>query len=111
MNRSPNAQPGLLPQEGALQHERSPRPLPLFLELVRQVSESDPDLARDALTGLRAYENATRGARPEPTPEIARVGGSRIRDHGGEGPPAILIPSLINPPTILDTEPHGARAH
>ena len=85
--------------------------MPLFLELVRQVSASDPDLARDALTGLRAYENAARVARPEPLPEIARVGGSCIRDHGGEGPPAILIPSLINPPTILDLDAEVSLAN
>jgi hypothetical protein len=40
--------------------------LPLFLELVRRVSESDPELARDALAGLRAYERAPRVQRPEP---------------------------------------------
>ena len=27
-----------------------------------------------------------------------------MRDYGGTGPPAILIPSLINPPRILDLE-------
>ncbi len=87
-----------------MQHERSPRPLPLFLELVREMSERDPDLARDALTGLRAYESAERIQRPELKPEIARVNGSCIRDHGGSGPPALLIPSLINPPRILDLD-------
>jgi polyhydroxyalkanoate synthase len=84
--------------------------LPLFLELVRQVAESDPELARDALTGLRAYENAARLPRPAQRPEIARVGGSCIRDHGGDGPPAVLIPSLINPPTILDLDPEVSLA-
>ena len=83
---------------------RAPRPLPLFLELVRQVSERDPHLAREALTGLRAYAAAERAARPEPKPEIALVGGTVLRDHGGTGPPAILIPSLINPPRVLDLD-------
>jgi polyhydroxyalkanoate synthase len=27
-----------------------------------------------------------------------------LRDHGGSGPPALLIPSLINPPLILDLD-------
>ena len=27
-----------------------------------------------------------------------------MRDHGGSGPPALLIPSLINPPRILDLD-------
>jgi polyhydroxyalkanoate synthase len=76
----------------------------LFLELLREVSERDPELARDALAGLRAYESAARRERPPAKPEIARVGGASLRDHGGDGPPAVLIPSLINPPRILDLD-------
>src|SRR5438046_4154827 len=104
MNRSTNANGDLLPEHSAVQHEHAPRPLPLFLELVRQVSEHDPELARDALAGLRAYESAERHSRPAPKPEIARVDGACLRDHGGDGPPAVLIPSLINPPRILDLD-------
>jgi polyhydroxyalkanoate synthase subunit PhaC len=113
MNRSPNqsqdaAREALLPQHSALQHEHSsgkaPRPLPLFLELVRRVSERDPGLARDALAGLRAYASAERRPPPVPKPEVARVRGACLRDHGGEGPAAVLIPSLINPPRILDLD-------
>jgi polyhydroxyalkanoate synthase len=84
--------------------------LPLFLELLREVSERDPQLARDALTGLRAYENAARVPLPPPKPEIARASGSCIRDHGGDGPPALLIPSLINPPRILDLDAETSLA-
>ena len=72
--------------------------------MVRRVTESDPERAREALTGLRAYEQAERRPRPQPLPEVARVRGACLRDHGGEGPPAILIPSLINPPRILDLD-------
>ena len=88
----------LLPEHSAPQHERAPRPLPLFLELVREMSQHDPDLARDALAGLRSYERSPRRERPPPQPEIARVGSASLRDHSGNGPPAILVPSLINPP-------------
>jgi len=94
----------LLPEHSALQHERAPRPLPLFLELVRQAAADDPALARDALAGLRAYEAAERVPREGARPEVARVRGACLRDHGREGPPAILIPSLINPPRILDLD-------
>ena len=85
----------------------APRPLPLFLELIRRASGHDPELARDALAGLRAYAAAERRARPKPKAEVARVGvvrGAALRDHGGAGPPAVLIPSLINPPRILDLD-------
>ena len=30
--------------------------------------------------------------------------GATLRDYGGEGPPAVLVPSLINPPRILDLD-------
>ncbi|HEX6740852.1 MAG TPA: alpha/beta hydrolase [Sphingomicrobium sp.] len=95
----------LLPEHSALQHERAPRPLPLFLELVRKASERDPDLARAALAGLKAYQCAERDSAPAPSPEAARVRGACLRDHGGSGPPAVLVPSLINPPRILDLDP------
>jgi polyhydroxyalkanoate synthase len=105
---------GLLPEECALQHEqaphRAPRPLPLFLELVRDVSMRDPALAAQALAGLRAYEQAPRRERPLARPEVARVRGAALRDHGGAGPPAVLIPSLINPPRILDLDPEVSLA-
>jgi polyhydroxyalkanoate synthase len=72
--------------------------------LVREVSERDPELARAALAGLRAYEQAPRRERPPPRPEVARVGGAALRDYGGSGPAAVLVPSLINPPRILDLD-------
>jgi len=68
------------------------------------VSEQDRELARDALAGLRAYEKAKRSPRPPGKPEVARIEGACLRDHGGDGAPAILIPSLINPPRILDLD-------
>ena len=72
--------------------------------MVRQVSSKDPALARKALAGLEAYENAPR---PQPRPQrsaVARVAGAALRDHGGNGAPIVLIPSLINPPHVLDLD-------
>jgi polyhydroxyalkanoate synthase len=87
-----------------VQHERAPRPLPLFLELLREVSARDSRLAVDALAGLRAYEQAPRREPRPPKPEIARVRGAALRDHGGTGRPLVLVPSLINPTRILDLD-------
>ena len=67
-------------------------------------AREDPEMARAALDGLEAYGIAERPSREEPKPEIARVGSATLRDHGGSGPPAILVPSLINPPSILDLD-------
>jgi polyhydroxyalkanoate synthase subunit PhaC len=92
------------PSDSAPQQKHAPRPLPLFLELVRQASHRDPALARRALAGLEAYETAPRPpTRPE-RPAIARIGGAALRDHGGDGAPIVLIPSLINPPHVLDLD-------
>ena len=68
------------------------------------MSARDQKLAADALAGLRAYEQAPRRERPPAKPQIARLRGATLRDHGGEGPPAVLVPSLINPPRILDLD-------
>src|SRR4051794_17732365 len=109
MDHSRNSR-DLLPEHSAVQHEHAPRPLPLFLELLRKVSENDRDLARDALAGLRAYQSAPRTKAPPPKPQIARVRGAALRDYGGVGTPAVLIPSLINPPNILDLDPEVSLA-
>lgn len=94
----------LLPEDAALQHERAPRPLPLFLELVREAGARDPALAKEALSGLRAYAEARRQPPRPPKPGIASVAGATLRNHGGSGPPLVLVPSLINPPDILDLD-------
>ena len=84
--------------------------MPLFLELVRAAGERDPDLARAALAGLRAYQEAPPAPRPRLGPVVANAGDAQLRDHGGEGPPVVLIPSLINPPRILDLDQETSLA-
>ena len=72
--------------------------------MVRSVGEKEPDLARAALEGLAKYERAER---PEPRatrPIVTEVGPARLYDFGGDGPPALLVPSLINPPHVLDLD-------
>lgn len=61
-------------------------------------------MARRALAGLEAYEAAPRPLRRGERTEVARVGAATFRDHGGDGPPLVLVPSLINPPDILDLD-------
>lgn len=97
--------PRVAPPNAALQHERAPRPLPLFLHHVAKVAETDPALAARALAGLRRY-----GQVPEPSPRperpvVASHRGASLRDCGGGGPPVLLVPSLINPPDVLDLDP------
>ncbi len=35
-------------------------------------------------------------------PAVAEHLGASLRDYGGDGPPVLFIPSLINPPNVLD---------
>ena len=100
----------LAPPLAASQHEPGPRPLPLFLELIRDFARRDPVTARAALDGLRRYQSAARGPLRVARPEIVRVGAARLRDCGGSGRPVILVPSLINPPDILDLDPDCSLA-
>jgi polyhydroxyalkanoate synthase subunit PhaC len=92
--------PTLAPRDAAAQH--GPRPLPLFLDLVRQQTEGDAERRAAVLAGLRAYQEAERAPRPPGMPVVARAGRAVLRDYGGQGPPAVFVPSLINPPFILD---------
>lgn len=83
-----------------MQHK--PRPLPLFLELLRSETAQSPDRMAAALQGLRAYQSAKRGVAAPEKPVVAQVGRAKLLDYGGEGPAVIFVPSLINPPTVLD---------
>lgn len=54
------------------------------------------------LAGVRAYQaHPYARALPAP-PALAQVGAARLLDYGGAGPAAVFVPSLINPPTVLD---------
>jgi polyhydroxyalkanoate synthase len=90
----------LAPGHAAAQH--GPRPLPLFLDLVRNQTEDDAPRRAAVLAGLRAYQAAARAVRLLDMPVVARAGRAVLRDYGGEGAPAMFVPSLINPPFILD---------
>lgn len=55
-----------------------------------------------ALKGLRAYQEAIRPPPMPIMPSVAETFGCSLRDYGGNGAPVLFIPSLINPPNILD---------
>jgi polyhydroxyalkanoate synthase len=80
----------------------------LFLDLVASQTEADPERRARILAGLKAYQEAERGVRPPEMPVVARAGRAVLRDYGGEGPAAVFVPSLINPPLILDLSEHNS---
>lgn len=110
---SPNpVLPTLTQADDALQH--GPRPLPLFLSLLWRETEGDPTLRAQAFRGLARYQQMAR-PQPQPAPPaIAAAGAARLLHYGGgtERAPTIFIPSLINPPGILDlTEERSMLRH
>lgn len=88
----------------ALQH--GPRPLPLFLDMLRRETAASPERRAAALKGLRRYQDAARLSPREPTPVSDREGSTLLRDYGGPvgATPLVFIPSLINPPDVLDLD-------
>ncbi|CAM3162391.1 alpha/beta fold hydrolase [Sphingomonas zeae] len=94
----------VLPQPNALDFasQHGPRPLPLFLAMLRSEAAENPELARRALAGLVRFQKAKRERPMRALPVRRRRGRVRLRDGGGDGRPVLFIPSLINPPSILD---------
>lgn len=90
----------LAPGDAAPQH--GPRPLTLFLDLLRREADGDPARLARVLRGLRAYQDAPRVPASMPMPALAERHGAALRDFGGAGAPVLFVPSLINPPGILD---------
>jgi polyhydroxyalkanoate synthase len=73
--------------------------------MLRDQSAANPARLKAALEGLRKYQEAERPAPPEPMPPLACVQGAALRDYsspGAGGPPILFVPSLINPPNVLD---------
>ena len=93
----------LTPFNAAPQH--GPRPLPLFLSMLRSETAASPDRRAAALAGLKAYQHAPRGAASLPPPTLHRVGRASLIDYGGTGRTVVFVPSLINPPFVLDLAP------
>lgn len=56
------------------------------------------------LEGLKRYQAAPVPAAMPAMPEVARRGGVRLLAAGGpaDGPPLVVVPSLINAPAVLD---------
>ncbi len=70
--------------------------------MLQAETAANPDRMRRALAGLARYQQAERAPPPAPMPAIAAAEGAALRDYGGDGPPVLFVPSLINPPTVLD---------
>jgi polyhydroxyalkanoate synthase len=79
--------------------------LPLFLSMLRSETAANPSRRAAALRGLSAYQDAPRPPRSRAMPAVKQAGRACLRDYGGEGSPVVFVPSLINPPFVLDLAP------
>jgi polyhydroxyalkanoate synthase len=70
--------------------------------MLRSETAAEPERMTRPLEGLRKYQEAPRAPTLPAMPAIATRHGASLRDYGGEGPPVLFVPSLINPPDILD---------
>jgi polyhydroxyalkanoate synthase subunit PhaC len=70
--------------------------------MLRSETAGDPARLARALAGLRKYQEAERSRPDAPMTAVAEAQGAVLRDYGGSGPPILFVPSLINPPNILD---------
>ena len=82
--------------------QHGPRPLPLFISLLRSETAASPERRHAALAGLKAYQEAQRPPERITLPALATAGRASLRDYGGSGPAVVFVPSLINPPFVLD---------
>ena len=81
-----------------------PRPLAFYLG--QAAAAPEPATARERfLRGVRAYWAHPYRRRPTESRLLWRQGSARLLDVGGEGPPVLVIPSLINRAEILDLLP------
>ena len=94
-------------KDAAPQH--GPRPLPLFLSILWRETENDPELRRLALAGLRRFQHTKRRIFKRPPPSFVADDRALMLhlniDAARSKTPVVLIPSLVNPPTILDLSP------
>jgi polyhydroxyalkanoate synthase len=101
-----------MPQPGyvLVTRQRGPHPLPLFLAAVQGVCGEDRARLARILAGLTRYQSAPPPPPRAAWPEIARVGTVALRAGTAAGRPMVLVPSLINPPDVLDLGPGQSLA-
>jgi polyhydroxyalkanoate synthase len=92
--------------------QRGPHPLPIFLAHIAASCKGDKVRLEQALAGLRRYQAAPPAPPRVLGPVVAQQGAATLRDLGaGAGRPVVLVPSLINPPDILDLSPGNSLIH
>jgi polyhydroxyalkanoate synthase subunit PhaC len=86
--------------------------LPLFLSILWTVTEGDPEYRAGAFAGLRRFQATPRIHDDDARTIVVQHGRATLQSRARNGaagrpesPPILLIPSLINPPDVLDLTP------
>jgi len=69
--------------------------------VLRRLARQD----RALIAGIAAYRRHPWSRQPPDLPVLWQEGGSRLLDYGGEGPPLLVVPSLVNRAYVLDLLP------
>lgn len=102
----------LPPSHVAPQH--GPRPLPLFLAILWRETQGDPGFRKRAFAGLRRFQTVARQTPANVKRCVAEQGRAKLLQIEAVSPvrqrgrPVIFIPSLINPPDVLDLAPDNS---
>ncbi|RZK99616.1 MAG: alpha/beta fold hydrolase [Rubrivivax sp.] len=83
---------------------------PLLENAIAQLMQSVQNIPTDIdwlqfQSGVMRYTSNTVPAINPPYPVLATSGRISLRDAGGEGPPIVLIPSMVNKGYVLDLHP------
>ncbi|MBZ6377764.1 hypothetical protein B5C34_03250 [Pacificimonas flava] len=70
--------------------------------MLERETNGDPARRRRILAAVRRYQETALDARPGQFDSVADTGLAKLARIGGTGPPLVFIPSLVNPPWVLD---------
>ncbi|WP_150001581.1 alpha/beta fold hydrolase [Iodidimonas gelatinilytica] len=87
---------------------RGPHPFGLHLGNMICASAGKPAQLAAALAGVEAWRGHAFHRPDHQMPIRLTMGTMNIRDYGGDGPPVLLVPSLVNPAYILDLLPQNS---
>ncbi len=85
--------------------------MPLFLQIAAREIGGDKARMQRLLAAVTRYQQTAWMRSDASYATIAEIGSARLIDYGGNGRPVMFVPSLVNPPYILDLIPGRSMLH